>query len=162
MRVLATNEIWEWCRNQGIVLSSDGHLQESDRLSHRDRIVVSPRGRTGNEREAGERCAKALGRWRECLVWIVGWGAWPNGEDWPAFYGIREAIGERRSVEEAPGHVLTRDEDDMLVELITLLFENGWDAHVLPLSNNGQPARRLRISHDGWAEIHASVPISID
>jgi hypothetical protein len=46
----------------------------------------------------------SLGKWDEYLAWITLWGVWPSGEDWPEFYAWRGALGERRSLDIAPGH----------------------------------------------------------
>jgi hypothetical protein len=40
---------------------------------------------------------------------------------------------------------------------VNLVLASGWDAHLLPV-RDGLDARRIRMSHDGWAELYASHP----
>jgi hypothetical protein len=101
-----------------------------------------------------------LGRWDECLVWPTDWDIWESDEDWPEFYAARAARGERHSLAAKPGHLFGVGELDDLRLFLGMVIQNGWDAHVLPLSK-GSGERRLRCSHDGWVELAASTPVEI-
>jgi hypothetical protein len=86
-------------------------------------------------------------------VWIRSWGVWPSGENWPQFYAWRGALGERRSLDTAPGHCFERGEDQLLVQLLTLIMQNAWDADVLCARAGRADEVFARISHDEWYEI---------
>jgi hypothetical protein len=63
----------------------------------------------------------------------------------PLFARFREAFGERRPLIEAPGHLITPEEADDAVSIITLSLLFMWDCHVL--SSSGRDA--VFTSHDG-------------
>jgi hypothetical protein len=66
----------------------------------------------------------------------------------PLFTRFREAFGERRPLIEAPGHLLTPEEADDAISIISLSLSFIWDCHVL--SASGRDA--VFTSHDefGW------------
>ena len=156
MRFLEINEISEWCRERGLVTDTEWHLAPDDTLSHRSRLVYSPSGRSGLESRAASACIAALRPWQECLLWIVAWGVWPSSEDWPLYYKQRGARGEKRSLDTAPGHLFNSTEHSDLHEFLTLVLENGWDAHLLSDTAN-LAGRRIWCSHDGWSELQSRV-----
>jgi hypothetical protein len=118
-------------------------------------IAYAEGRRSGREAAAARDLVRALGEWDECLAWIRLWGVWPSGEDWPAFYAWRGARGERRALDKAPGHRFDRHERSLLVELITLIMENAWDADVLCCRQGRVQGSRAKISHDEWYQIVA-------
>ena len=159
MRFLAINEVWEWCQNHGFKLGDDHSLLPDPALVHRGRETYGESGRTGRESAVAARCIEALPPWQECLLWVVLWGVWPSSEDWPSYYAKRGERGERRSLHAAPGHLFTQSDLDAFREILTLVFENAWEAHVLPVT--GQPdSTRAFASHDGWVEVQSTQPVS--
>ena len=66
----------------------------------------------------------------------------------PLFTRFREAFGERRPLIEAPGHLLTPEEADDAISIISVSLLFIWDCHVL--SGSGRDA--VYVSHDefGW------------
>jgi hypothetical protein len=78
---------------------------------------------------------------------------WPSGEDWPQFYAWRGALGERRSLEKAPGHRFDPGETLLLAALLKVIMENAWDADVLCSVRGRADKLRARISHDEWFEL---------
>src|SRR2546429_5133723 len=69
--------------------------------------------RSAIESSVARECVRALGRWDECLLWVRTWGVWGSSENWPAYYALRGARGQRRALEKAPGHLLERvDKED--------------------------------------------------
>jgi hypothetical protein len=83
---------------------------------------------------------------------------WPSGEDWPQYYAWRGALGERRSLETAPGHQFDRGETLILAGLLKLIMENAWDADILCSVRGRADKVRGRISHDEWFELLGSPP----
>jgi hypothetical protein len=149
---LEDNQICEWAEEHGIIRGEAFEVRLPD-LPSRHRAAYADGRRSGREAAAAEELIVGLGLWDECLVWIKLWGVWPSHEDWPQFYAWRGGLGERRSLETAPGHRFDRAERVLLVALVTLIMENAWDADVL-CSVGGRADRvRARISHDEWFEV---------
>jgi hypothetical protein len=84
----------------------------------------------------------------ELLIWLGDWAVWPSSQHMPLFTRFREALGEKRPLIEAPGHLLTPEEADDAVSIISLSLLFIWDCHVL--SASGRDA--VFTSHDefGW------------
>lgn len=68
----------------------------------------------------------------ECFLWITQEGVWPNSEDSYLFYRLRESYGERRLLQQAPGHFFLKHERDDLVSYVSLALLSGWDFYLLP------------------------------
>ena len=162
MRFLELNEIWEWCEERGIGVENRTSPARNPHLSHVTRARYELGTRTGHEAALADVCVRALGDWDECLLWITLVGVWDSDEDWPAFYAMRGERGERRSVEIAPGHCFRCDERALLVRFLTAVFENGWDAFLLPTCNGRETDRRLQVSHDEWVEVQSRRPVEPD
>lgn len=162
MRFLEESEVELWCAERAIALADgEARLAADPRLSHRSRVLYASGGRSGREPAVAEAAVRALGDWEECLLWITLVGVWPSGEDWPAYYALRGAEGERRSLGTAPGHLFAADEQSKLAPFLSIVMENGWDAWALPARGGRPTEARLRVSHDEWVELQASTPIEL-
>jgi hypothetical protein len=159
MRFLEINEVWDWCSGTGFPLDDRARLVEDPTLSERVKWLYATGERSGREPALAADAVHALGEWDECLLWVTEWGVWPSGEDWPRYYAARGALGERRSLESAPAQLFAPSERALLIEFLTQAMENGWDAWVLPASDDRPTGRRLRISHDEWLELATSQPV---
>jgi hypothetical protein len=160
MQFFHVNETAEWCREHGLEVGERWDLLPDPRLKHVSRLIHSPQSAPEKAANVTEACLAVLGRWGECLVWPTDWDIWESDEDWPEFYAARAARGERHSLAAKPGHLFGVGELDDLRLFLGMVIQNGWDAHVLPLSK-GSGERRLRCSHDGWVELAASTPVEI-
>src|SRR5437899_7473077 len=158
MRFIETNEIEQWCADHGVPLAADATLPDDPALVHKKRATYARGGRSGREWAVAAACVQALGRWDDCLLWVRSWGIWPSGEDWPAYYALRGAQGELRSLQKAPGHLFTGAEQELLATLLTHVMQNGWDADVLPVSSTPTATRRVHVSHDEWLEVRSTTP----
>jgi len=152
MEFLENNEICQWAEQHGLQLGEDFEVRLPDLESRSWKSYAEGR-RSGREEAAANELIAGLGSWDECLVWITQWGVWPSGEDWPQFYAWRGNQGERRSLNKAPGHRFTRAESLLLAELLKLIMENAWDAHVLCSRGGRADGLRGKISHDEWYEL---------
>jgi len=86
-----------------------------------------------------------------CLLWITEWGVWPSAENWHLYYRLRESHGDRRLLNEAPGHLLLIYEEAELVSFVEIGLLAGWDIHLIPhLTYGDTDTARVFISHDGW------------
>lgn len=84
----------------------------------------------------------------ELLMWLGDWAVWESSNHMPLFTRLRQALGERRPLIDAPGHLLTADESDDAISVLIVSLQFIWDCHVLTAS--GRDA--LFVSHDeyGW------------
>lgn len=159
MQFLAINECWDWCEDHGVSLD-DRRLPAPDPgLLHQARLVYvqEPGHSTAVRPEILAATLDALGEWTECLVWVTLWGVWPSTEDWPRYYGLRGDLGERRSLEAAPGHLAAPTDRPLLTTLQNLVMAHGWDAHVLA-ARDGVVEARAFISHDEWVALAGRSP----
>ncbi|NIM47953.1 MAG: hypothetical protein GTO22_01600 [Gemmatimonadales bacterium] len=154
MRFIEINEIAEWCREHRIPITEAWRLEDDLTLRHVSRALHSPKGRSGKEGVVARSCAQTLTPWSECLLWVTEWGVWGSTEDWPQYYAVRGRLGEKRSLEKAPGHLFESEEGELLEEFLTQVLQNGWDAHLLP-ADAFTAGRRIYCSHDGWTELRA-------
>jgi hypothetical protein len=116
-------------------------------IQHRYQVKKLPTGRSAPrtddlafvdmrfEADAGRRIALSKhvlkSYEKPVLIWVTDWGIWPSSEHMPLFARFRQALGESRSIAEAPGYVADPRNDDTLSLLsIAVLFL--WDVYVLP------------------------------
>jgi hypothetical protein len=162
VRFFALNEIQDWCAQRGIELQDGGRVPSDSGFLHTARVRYAAGQRSGRERAVAEACLRALSSWEECLLWITLTGVWPSGEDWPTFYALRGRQGERRSLDVAPGHVFTPGEEAVLLEFLTAVLENAWDAYLLPARSHHALDRRARVSHDEYVELQSRGALESD
>jgi hypothetical protein len=161
MQFLHINETAAWCREHGAEVADDWRLLADPNLGASARLLFAPNGSLGLEPRVASTCLAALGSWDRCLLWVTEWGVWPSSENWPAFYGARGTRGELGSLHYKPGHLFETDETDDLLLFLSIVLENGWDAHVLPGCAE-KLLCRIWISHDGWAELNTVEPRSFE
>lgn len=160
MRFLEECEVEEWCAERDITLE-DGEVRvvRDPRLTHCSRRVYANGKRSGREAEIAGHAVAALGEWDECLLWVTLVGVWASGEDWPAYYALRGAENERRSLDKASGHWFDFGERPKLVRFLTAVMENGWNAATLPCRGGRTTDVRLCVSHDEWIEVQSRLPV---
>ncbi|MBB4639617.1 hypothetical protein [Longimicrobium terrae] len=164
MQILDTVYVWDWCRTLG-ALDEDAvrsRVRPDPSLTHRSQVVFAPNGPTGYEPAVAASVVDALGTWDECLLWVTAWGIWPSSEDWPRYYAWRGRQGSRLSLEAAPGHLATREDEAEFREVVLQVLENGWDAWLLAARGGKLLPLRIRLSHDGWALMEASEPVVLN
>jgi hypothetical protein len=107
--------------------------------------------------DAGRRIALARLLWEaatpypvDSLLWITEWGVWASGEHMPLVRQLRERFGERRDLQEAPGHVFAAGEDDVALSFLAI-------APALPLgrlADHGTGrARHLCVARRTWDRV---------
>jgi hypothetical protein len=80
----------------------------------------------------------------ETLILLDDWGVWPSSQHMPLFNRFREALGERRPLIEAPGHLITSSDSDDGISIIATSLLFAWDCY--GISSSGRDA--FYISHD--------------
>jgi hypothetical protein len=88
----------------------------------------------------------------EGLLWITGWGIFPNLENMALFDAYRRSFGEERSLSDAPGHVFDAGDREHVECIAALALYFFWDATVLT------EEIAVRFGHDEWIEIRARGP----
>src|SRR5438477_8829874 len=110
MEFLEQNQICEWAERHGLHCGPR-HTVELPHLPSSGPCEYARGRRSGRERAAADDLIGQLGSWDECIVQITLWSVWRSSEDWPRFYNWRGSLGERRSLDTAPGHRFGRAEN---------------------------------------------------
>ena len=87
-----------------------------------------------------------------CLLWVSLTGVWPSRENLHLYYTLRHAHGDRRLIEDAPGHLALNYEIADLVSFTFLGLVSGWDMYLCASEDYG----RAFVSHDGWMSVSTS------
>ena len=69
--------------------------------------------------------------------------------NWHLYYRLRESYGDRRLIDDAPGHLCLNYETEDLATLIYLTMLNGWDASLIPELDYVS----LTFSHHGFIDV---------
>ena len=64
------------------------------------------------------------------LLWVTASDIGPS--NWHLYYRLRETYGDRRLIDDAPGHLCLNYETEDLATLIYVTMLNGWDASLIP------------------------------
>lgn len=163
MRFLAVNECWEWCRAHGVALDAQDRPVFDPTLAHRARLtyVEEPGHGVAVRPEVLAAIQDALGRWDECLLWVTLWGVWPSTENWPVYYGLRGNLGERRSLDEAPGHLgASAGDRQQLAAFLRLILNHAWEGYVFA-ARGAETYTRAFISHDEWVSLASRHPFAL-
>ena len=159
MRFLTHPECVAWCEAHGFPLRAlpGGHLPESQPNGLELTPYYPPA-------DSGQKVGLATLLWwllepqSDVLLWLGAWDVWPSSGHMPLFERLRQAFGESRPVDEAPGLLVSPSEadDGISVLLLALLFV--WDCHVV--SGTGTDA--VFVSHDeyGWFGTRDSARLS--
>jgi hypothetical protein len=65
------------------------------------------------------------------LLWITEWGIWPSSENLHVYYRLRQTYGDKRLLNEAPGHLFLTHEAEDLASFLQISMLNGWGGYVL-------------------------------
>jgi hypothetical protein len=91
------------------------------------------------------------------LLCVRNWDVFPSSGHLPLFVRLRESLGERRPVEEAPGHLFDAAEADDIISVLVLALEFFWDCFAM--GESGTVA--VKISHDEYVDVLSSVPSTV-
>jgi len=91
----------------------------------------------------------AVGYWEEALLWVTLTGVWASSENTHLYYRLRESYGDRRHLDQAPGHLALRHEGEDLKTLVHLCLLFGWNAFLLTDRDDA----RVFLCHDEYAEV---------
>jgi hypothetical protein len=142
MRIATVAEGAEWLKARGL----------DSIVSRRDLEVRLPRESAFRvPQDAGRKTALAraltaqvTAEQGELMLWITGSGMWPSSENPELFYGYRASLGDRRSLAEAPCHILQDSDRGACECLLDLVLYFSWDGTVVDSRVNGA----VVLSHD--------------
>ena len=150
MRFLTYSQCAEWCSQRGFPTRHiEGYNAAPDIQSPDFNIVgFKPPTDSGQKVWLARFLYSLLQPSSELLIWLDDWAVWPSSQHMPLFTRFREAFGERRPLIEAPGCLLTPDEIDDAISIMSVSLLFMWDCHVL--CGSGRDA--VFTSHDefGW------------
>src|SRR4030095_8991370 len=86
----------------------------------------------------------------ELLIWTTDWSVWPSGEHLPLMRRLREALGEKRTVFDAPTQLVGSESIDDGLSLVVLNVLFLWDCWLI--SSRGEYVAFF--CHDEWGELY--------
>ncbi len=148
MKVLSLDSVHEWLRTACLLDAQQELLltqfQKPIRL-----ILPQDAGRKTN---LGRVLAASVVSKSEGLLWIDEFGIWPSSENWVIFDGLRSLVGEKRPLYEAPGHLFTAEDEQLLSAMLATILYFSWGAVVVRNSLD----LVIRISHDECVDFYGS------
>ena len=141
MNVITKLEAAKWCRARHVLLDERERPEMPDGAERFD-----------IPEDAGRRVALVASHFSEralvgsTLVWFTDWSVWPSGERRHIFDRFRASYGEERQLIDAPAHLLTLEERDDLLSLVTLGVLFLWDVYVVA----DEAYFALHYSHVEW------------
>jgi hypothetical protein len=150
MKVLTYREGSEWCADRGFpTRHSQGYIAGPDpdleAGAFHFALFDSPRD-AGRLVSVANLLYSLIDPSPEFLLWFGDWAVWPSSQHMPLFTRFRKGLGEDRPLIEAPGHLMTPDESDDAISMITVALLFSWNCHLL--SASGRDA--AFVSHDDW------------
>ena len=102
MWCLSRDDSREWCDARGFAVDKSGSPAVAMRYCATAPLFDSKWPRLT---WCGGLLASHIEPFDECLLWVTAWGVWESSENLHLFYRVRESYGERRLLEDAPGHL---------------------------------------------------------
>ena len=148
MRFLTYSQCAEWCSQRGFPARQiEGYVvgpTPDIQLPHFHFAEFHPPSDSGRKVWLARFLYSLLQRSSEMLLWLGDWAVWPSSQHMPVFTRFREAFGEKRPLIDAPGHLLTPEEADHAISIMSVSLLFMWDCH--ELSGSGRDA--VFTSHD--------------
>lgn len=149
MRIVDKAEAIQWLSSRGMT-DSQGRVLEAAFPRKATHYLPGDSGRkTAIAKALGHRLSKL----DESILWIDEWGIWPDCENWPLFEGYRRSLGERRLLDDSPGHIFVPSDEDTVFSLLSMVLYFSWGA--VFASSSGEA---IRISHDEWVDVYGKNP----
>jgi hypothetical protein len=147
MQFLTPAEWQEWCVQQGVGLRLAGWVRPSIGEEQYHVAKVPYPTDSGRKVFLARQLLALVAFEGEALLLVDDWAVWPSSQHLPLFTRFREALGERRPLIEAPGHLIDAAdaedaEDAVSIVAMSLLFF--WDCY--GIARTGRDA--FYISHD--------------
>lgn len=144
MRFLTPGEWQSWCIERQIPLREVGLIRPDISAAHFHIADIPYDGDSGAKVGLARFLFSLVAPEPETLILVDDWAVWPSSQHMPLFTRFRQALGESRSLIEAPGHVVSASDSDDAVSVIATSLLFIWDCY--GISASGRDA--LYISHD--------------
>jgi hypothetical protein len=147
MTFLSDVKCSEWCKNHGYRIHKYwGNGPKKDLINRRFARVEHP-----HPTDSGRKVCLAKSVFHtlgsgETLIWVANWEVWPSSGHLPLSLRFREALGEKRPLDEAPGHLAGAEEIDDGISVVIMALEFFWDCLVLHSSGENM----FFASHDEY------------
>lgn len=149
MQFLTNTQSTSWSTARGFALDSSSRPVHQPYTIHASFSKISWTRLTWLSRFI----ATSLEPYEECLLWVTTWGVWGSSENLHMFYKLRESYGERRLLNDVPGHLFLGYEAADLATYIQLAIIFGWDFHLLHAPGYANKPTGF-VSHDEFMEFY--------
>ena len=146
MRFLTQPEWQTWCTERQFPLKEAGWIRPNIDPDCFHIIDVPYRTDSGAKGYMARFLLSMVAPDPETLLLIDDWAVWPSSQHMPLFTRFREALGERRNLIEAPGHLVTSADSDDAISIVATALLFVWDCY--GISSSGRDA--FYISHDEY------------
>jgi hypothetical protein len=132
MRFLTQQECATWCEARGYPLSAPVNGKRDLALDTQSASHDLPyQGDCGKRVYIAKQVVSRAVASGPALLWVSDWAVWPTSQHLPLFSRFREALGERRPLSEAPGHLVGPDDEDDAVSVLAMALLFAWNCAVL-------------------------------
>ena len=90
---------------------------------------------------------RSMRPYRACLLWCTQTDIWDS--NWHLYYHMRQSYGDRRRIDDAPGHLFLDYEAPDFVSFLQIAALAGFDAHLI---TDPTGYSRAFLSHDEFVE----------
>ena len=146
MRILSRVECEAWCRDHNIDLRDSGWLRPDFTSPDFHRVKIPYEGDSGRKVWLANLFYSLVPPAPETLLWIQDFEVWPSSQHLPLFTRFRQALGESRSLYDAPGHLVTSSDSEDSVSIIATSLLFLWDCY--GITSSGRDA--FHVSHDEY------------
>ena len=149
MNFLSFSQCAEWFVQRGIDADERGPLFDESRFGFSHNFAIPS--------DAGQRVALARVLWEnteadsaETMLWATYCHAWPSGQHAPLAMLLRDALGESRPINVAPGCLVRTGESDDGLSLYVVAILFLWDCWIV----NANASLCVFISHDEYGVVY--------
>src|SRR4029077_18357648 len=146
MRFLTPEQWQAWCVERRVPLREVGWIRPDIGADHFHIADLPYPEDSGAKVNFARRIFSLVASESETLVLVDDWAVWPSSQHLPLFTRFREALGERRPLIEAPGHVVTPTDTDDAISIVATSLLFIWDCY--GISSTGRDV--FYISHDAY------------
>ncbi len=151
MRFLSQEQTEALRRKFGIPGAGDANDAQNMEAHRLDISALPSSGSFGLAR----RLVALLGDFDQAIMSVTAYGIWPSSENLHLYFRLREAYGNRELLDDSPGHLFLRHEQNDMITFVQVALMNAWDLHLFTSQNYG----RCFVSHDGWVGVVCSDPL---
>src|SRR5215472_4657151 len=127
MRFLTPKEWQTWCTERQMPLREAGWIRPNISTGYFHTTELPYHADSGRKVGTARFLYSLVSPDPETLLLIDDWAVWPSSQHMPLFTRFREALGEKRPLIEAPGHLVTASDADDAVSIIATSLLFVWD-----------------------------------